>query len=158
MDSSDLSLVTLLTLGQSHEYSYTCTSEVIQDLYSLSGRMSWYAARCREVSKPRDSGLDFFYHWQAPRQERCRVACQISERYDHYNGHCRGFETSCRLVNKAPEGNGQIDLYQATANFVSLYQTYDCETLKAPQHNFTEACSNYINIDAVTCAEQATYY
>ena len=42
-------------------------------------------------------GLDFFSHpeiWQAPRQQRCRDACQISERYDHCNIQSRGFETS----------------------------------------------------------------
>ena len=55
----------------------------------------------REVSKPRDSGLDFSNRsqiWQAPRQQRCRDACQISERYDHYNIQSRGFETSRDLA------------------------------------------------------------
>ena len=59
-----------------------------------SGRLT---ARSREVSKPRDSSLDFFNCseiWQAPRQQRCRDACQISERNDHYNTQSRGFETS----------------------------------------------------------------
>ena len=43
------------------------------------------------------SGLDFFNCseiWQAPRQQRCRDACQISELNDHYNTQSRGFETS----------------------------------------------------------------
>ena len=31
--------------------------------------------------------------WQAPRQQRYRDACQIPERYDHYNIQSRGFET-----------------------------------------------------------------
>ena len=47
-------------------------------LYSLSGRKSY-----REISKPRDSGFIFsnrFDNWQAPRQQRCRDACQILER------------------------------------------------------------------------------
>ena len=43
-------------------------------------------ARSREVSKARDSGLDFSNRsviWQTPRQQRYRNACQISGRYDH---------------------------------------------------------------------------
>ena len=64
-------------------------------------------ARSREVSKPRDSGLDFsnrFEIWQ----ERCRDACQISERCDYYNTQSRDFtrfggKTSYSLVNWGPE-------------------------------------------------------
>ena len=48
-------------------------------------------------------------NWQASRQQRCRDACQISERYDHYNIQSRGFKTSrsCdnmsyRLVSRGP--------------------------------------------------------
>ena len=55
----------------------------MQGLYTLSGKTSY-----REISKPRDSGLDFSNRseiWQAPRQQRCRDACQISERYDHFD-------------------------------------------------------------------------
>ena len=43
-------------------------------------------ARSREVSKSRDSGLDFFNCseiWQAPRLQRYRDACKISERNDN---------------------------------------------------------------------------
>ena len=57
--------------------------------------------RSREVSKSRDTGLDFFNCseiWQAPRQQRCRDACQISVRNDHYNTQSRGFETSLDLA------------------------------------------------------------
>ena len=56
-----------------------------------------YSLRSREVSKPRDSGLDFSIRseiWQAPRQQCCRDVCQISERYDNCNIRSRGFETS----------------------------------------------------------------
>ena len=52
------------------------------------------------VSKPQDSGLNFFNHseiWKAPRQYHCRDACQISERYKHYNIQCHGFNTSLGL-------------------------------------------------------------
>ena len=50
----------------------------------------------REVSKPRDSGLDYFNRseiWPPPRQQRWWDACQISERYNNFNIHSRGFET-----------------------------------------------------------------
>ena len=62
-------------------------------------------ARSREVSKTRDSGLDFsnrFEISQAPRQQRCRDTCQISERYDHYNTQSRGFEPSRDLAVRRP--------------------------------------------------------
>ena len=52
--------------------------------------------RSHEVSKPRDSTLDFFIRseiWQAPRQQRCRDSCKISERCAHHNIQSRGFET-----------------------------------------------------------------
>ena len=45
-------------------------------------------------SKPWDSGLDFPNRskiWQAPRQQRCWDACQISERYNRCNIQSRGF-------------------------------------------------------------------
>ena len=66
-------------------------------------------ARSGEVSKPRDSGLDFSNRseiWQAPRQQRCRDACQISKRYDGYNPRPLDFrrfggKTSYRLVYRS---------------------------------------------------------
>ena len=69
-------------------------------LYSLSGKTS-YRKTSTEVSKPRDSCLDISDHseiWQAPRQQCCRDAWQMSERYDHYNILCHGFETSRDLA------------------------------------------------------------
>ena len=57
--------------------------------------------RSREVSKPRDSCLDFSNRseiWQPSRQQCCRDACQISERYDHINTQSHGFETSRDLT------------------------------------------------------------
>ena len=53
--------------------------------------------RSREVSKPRDSGLDFFIHTEIPqatRQQYCLDACKIAERYDNHNIQSRGFEAS----------------------------------------------------------------
>ena len=58
-------------------------------------------ARSDEVWKLRDSSLDFFNHseiWRAPRQHRCRNACQISEWYDHYSIQSCGFETSNKIL------------------------------------------------------------
>ena len=55
----------------------------------------------RKISKTGDSDLDFSNRSvirQARRQQRCREACQISERYDHYNIGSRGFETSRDLT------------------------------------------------------------
>ena len=70
----------------------------VQGLYSLSdGR---FTARFREISKPRDLGLNFFNrseNSQTPRQRRCRDACQISERYARFNG-----KTSYHLLNRGP--------------------------------------------------------
>ena len=55
----------------------------------------------REVSKPRDWGLDFSNRseiWQAPRQKCSRDACHISELYDYHNIQSRGSETSWDLT------------------------------------------------------------
>ena len=70
-------------------------------LYSLSGRS--ITARSREVSKPRDSSLKISNcseSWLAPRQHLCRDACEISERYNHYNNQSRSFETSWEMAVK----------------------------------------------------------
>ena len=77
-----------------------------QGLYSLSNNRR-LTARSREVSKLRDSDKDFSKRSeirQAFGQERCRDACQIPGRYDHYNTQSRGFETSrCLAVKMAAE-------------------------------------------------------
>ena len=59
----------------------------------------------QDIAKSRhrdwDGGLDFSNRcesWQASRQLRCRDACQISLRHDHYNTQSRGFETSRDLA------------------------------------------------------------
>ena len=76
------------------------------DVLWADGRLT---ARSREVSKPRDSALNLSNRseiWLAPRQQRCRDTCQISERYDHYNIQSRGSEAyeilryDVLLVNK----------------------------------------------------------
>ena len=54
-----------------------------------------------EVSKQRESGLDTSNCSeirQAPRQQHCRNACQISERYDNHNFQPRGLEISRDLA------------------------------------------------------------
>ena len=61
--------------------------------------------RSRKASKPRDSCLDFSNRseiWQAPRHQRCRDTCQISERYDHDNIQSCGFKTSRDLTVRRP--------------------------------------------------------
>ena len=71
----------------------TVVNGMDQGLYSLRGRL---IGRSREFSKPYDSCLDFFNRseiWQAPRQQRCRDACQISERCDLDNIQSHHFET-----------------------------------------------------------------
>ena len=80
---------------------YSCTT---QGLYSLSRKtsyrkISWSLEVARFGNRPR--GIDFFNCsaiWQAARQQRCRDACQISVRNDHYNTQSRGFETSRDLA------------------------------------------------------------
>ena len=60
-----------------------------------------YRIRSHKDSKPRDPGLYFSNHsesWQAHRQQCCRDAGQISERYDQYNIQSRGFEISRALA------------------------------------------------------------
>ena len=59
--------------------------------------------RSREVSKSRDLDFECFNSseiWQAHRQQCCRCACQILERYDNCNMKSRGFETSRDLTIK----------------------------------------------------------
>ena len=66
----------------------------MKDKYPLTTKLT---AKSHEVSKPRDSSLDFSNRsdiWQAPRQQRCRDACQISERCDQYSIQSRDFESS----------------------------------------------------------------
>ena len=68
-------------------------------IYQADGRLS---VRSHEVSKSRDSGLNFsssgFGMWQAHRQRCCWDTCQISERYDHYSIRSFCFETSRDLA------------------------------------------------------------
>ena len=57
--------------------------------------------RSRNVSKPRDLYLELSDRseiWQAPRQQGCRSACQISKRCDNLNYKSRGLQTSRDLT------------------------------------------------------------
>ena len=57
--------------------------------------------RSRKVSKPWDLYLELSDRseiWQAPRQQGCRIACQISKRCDNLNYQSRGFEISRDLT------------------------------------------------------------
>ena len=60
--------------------------------------------------------------WQAPRQQCCRDACQISQRYDHYNIQSRGFETSRDLVVRRVTAQWK----EAKIHFVQMF----CECLQ----------------------------
>ena len=66
-------------------------------IHWADGRLT---VRSDEVSGPQDSSLNFNHSevWQAPWQQYCRVACQISERHNHYNIRAHGFETLRGLV------------------------------------------------------------
>ena len=81
----------------------TVTSSCIwASIYYADGRLT---AKSHEVSKPRNSGLDFSNCskiWQASRQQRCRDTCQIWERHDNYNIQFHGFETSRDLAVRRP--------------------------------------------------------
>ena len=64
--------------------------------------------RSRKFWKPRDLYLELSDRsdiWQAPRQQGCRSACQISRRCDNLNYQSRGFETSRDLTS---QGQGQV--------------------------------------------------
>ena len=55
-----------------------------------------HIVKSRKVSKAGDRVLKYSYRfeiWQAPRQQCCRGACQISERSDNSKYKSRGFET-----------------------------------------------------------------
>ena len=70
--------------------------------------------RSRKDSKPRDLYLalsDRSEIWQAPRQQGCRSACQISKRCDNLNYQSRGFETSRDLTIRRLIGywNGALE-------------------------------------------------
>ena len=74
---------------------HVCGLEItIHGICSLNGRTSY-----RRISRSLEAvrlGLVFFNRseiWQAHRQQRCRDACQISERYNHYNTQSRSFDT-----------------------------------------------------------------
>ena len=76
--------------------AFVYSAYAIQGLYSLISNN----IRSHEVLKPRDLGLNFsnqFEIWQAPWQQGCWDACEISERYDH-NIQSHGFETSRDLA------------------------------------------------------------
>ena len=91
-------------------------------------------ARSHEVSNQRDSSLNFSNRseiWQAPRQHYCRDACQISERYDHYNIQSRGFEISWDLAMGR--------LTALVTRFSSPGQSHNC--LSASEATRTKSCN-----------------
>ena len=94
--------------------------------------------RSRKVSKPPDLYLELSDRsviWQAPRQQGCRSACQISKRCDNLNYQSRGFETSRDLTIRRLIGywNGALIFHQlygcldiiVTAGYWIAVQSYD---------------------------------
>ena len=71
--------------------------------------------------------LTFTIAWNVTlgRQQRCRVVCQISEQYDHYNIRSRGFETKFggktfnRWVNRVP---GELSYTSSQAEATIWYK------------------------------------
>ena len=83
-----------LVMTESHAWPRDCRASVHQAVRRLT-------AKSREVSKPRDWMLQWSYRseiWQAPRQQRCRGTCQISERLEKSKPESRGFEASRDLA------------------------------------------------------------
>ena len=83
------------------KYNIRCIASILTwaSIHKADGRLT---ARTREVSKPQESASNFFNRfdiWQTPRQQRCRDACRIAKRCDHYNiPFLRDFESSRDLV------------------------------------------------------------
>ena len=80
----------LKTRHQLHGFQWSMIQN--RGLYSPIGKTSYH---CEILS------WDFFNRpeiWQAPRQQRCPDASQMSEQCDHFNIQSRGCETSRDLV------------------------------------------------------------
>ena len=80
--------VTSSLIGWAHSQNGPCDSYQITTQYAYSDTGALFTklaggrliARSRDVSKPRDSALNFFNRfelWQVPWQQYCRDACQI---------------------------------------------------------------------------------
>ena len=95
------------------------------------------SVRSRKVSKPRDWYFKLSYRfeiWQAHRQQRCRSACQISERSDNSKYKSRGFETLRDLTERRLFGywDGALCVYGCTIHsywsrvIYTLWTSYHC--------------------------------
>ena len=101
-------LYTIIMNTWTHEYTKTKLANCLGYSSSISYHLppnhiagGHLNTRSREVSKPRDSCLDFSNRsdtWQAARQQRCRDAHQIAGRNNHNNIESRGFEMSWELA------------------------------------------------------------
>ena len=95
--------------------------------------------RSRKVSKSRDLYLELSDRceiWQAPRQQGCRSACQISKRCDNLNYQSRGLDTSRDLTIRRLIGywNGALVLYI----FVRLFWRAREPLVKQPQITYNQ--------------------
>ena len=126
----------LIYTGDCSQHGAVCSHQDIRaSIHEADGRLT---ARSQEVSKPRDSGLDFSDRseiWQAPRQERCRYACHISERYDH-DIQSRGFETSRALAVRHPSTRWTEAQY--------IYQQLWKSISYMKIHRYTHGFENYV--------------
>ena len=85
-----------------------CNQFLTSHTISVSRAPSQYpkrrlSVRFRKVSKPRYLYLelsDRYEIWQAPRQQCCRCACQISKRYGNLKYQSHGFETLRDLMER----------------------------------------------------------
>ena len=96
-------------------------------------------ARSRKVSKPRDLYLELSYRseiWQAPRQQGCRSACQISKRCDNLTNLAASIlheiynKTSYRILKRDP---GYRMSQLRTTERVLAHMLYDTSRDKAPK-------------------------
>ena len=102
--------LTLVVKSGTTNMSHRQELSLILGLYSLCGLTSF-----RKTPWGLEAAIFGFRIFQSlgnsHRQRRCRDACQISERYDHYNIQSRCLETwrdlmerrSVRLVNRQPD-------------------------------------------------------
>ena len=110
------------------------------------------SVRSHKVSKPRDLYLelpDRSKIWQAPRQQCCRCACQISKRYDNLKYQSRGFETWRDLTERRLFGFLRRDPWSSTPYpYVqrSYYNQDQLWQMNPLEGNGTPAIRSHVNL------------
>ena len=82
-----------------------------------------FTAKSREASKPQGSGYIYSECWQAHRQQRCRDACHMSERYNNYNSQSHDFVPLQDLAVRC-----------ITAWWIEVLIHCSLDTFRIPQH------------------------